>query len=87
MWNEQAAELGVPIERVGAVMLALNEEQLESLDTYFANAHKNGVTDVERFVRQSSVGTRARVRIPSVLGGLWIPPREHHLHVYGVRRR
>lgn len=72
LWNEQADELGVPIERVGAVMLALNAEQLDSLDTYFANAHKNGVTDVERLDR-AQVLERVPSANPSVLGGLWVP--------------
>lgn len=72
LWNEQADELGVPIERVGAVMLALDEEQLGALDTYFANAHKNGVTDVERLSREQVLERIPRVN-PAVLGGLWIP--------------
>lgn len=72
LWNEQADELGVPIERVGAVMLALTEEQLASLDTYFVNARKNGVGDVERLDRQQ-VLERVPAANPSVLGGLWIP--------------
>jgi len=72
LWNEQAAELGVPIERVGAVMLALNEEQLKSLGTYFTNAHKNGVSDVEQLDRNQVLERVPGVN-PSVLGGLWIP--------------
>lgn len=72
LWNEQAPTLGVPIERVGAIMLALDPEQLASLDTYFANAHKNGVNDVERLSREQ-VLARVPLANPSVLGGLWIP--------------
>ncbi len=72
LWREQAAELGVPLASVGAVMLALDDEQLASLDTYFQNARKNGVTDVERLAREQ-VLARVPLANPAVRGGLWIP--------------
>jgi len=72
LWREQAPELGVPISSVGAVMLALDEEQLGSLDNYFLNAHKNGVTDVERLSREQ-VLERVPLANPAVRGGLWVP--------------
>lgn len=72
LWREQAAELGVPIDTVGAIMIALDEEQLHSLDAYFANAHKNGVTDVQRLSRDEVLARVPPVN-PAVQGGLWIP--------------
>lgn len=72
LWNEQADELGVPIERVGAVMLALDEEQLQALARYFENAHKNGVKDVERLSAEQALA-RVPHANPAALGGLWIP--------------
>lgn len=72
LWNEQAEELGVPIEPVGAVMLATDDEQLLSLDKYMTNAHRNGVMDVER-LRADKVLARVPTANTSVRGGLWIP--------------
>lgn len=72
LWNDQAADLGVPIAAVGAVMLALDDEQLARLDSYLANAHKNGVGDVERLSRDQ-VLARVPLANPAVMGGLWIP--------------
>src|SRR5581483_999853 len=62
----------VPLASVGAVMLALDDEQLASLDTYFQNARKNGVTDVERLSREQ-VLERVPLANPAVRGGLWVP--------------
>jgi glycerol-3-phosphate dehydrogenase len=72
LWREQASELGVPIASVGALMLALDAEQLEGLDTYFQNADKNGVTGVECLSREQ-VLQRVPLANPAVCGGLWIP--------------
>lgn len=72
LWNEQAAELGVPIERVGAVMLALDEEQLGSLDAYLTNAQRNGVSDVQPISREE-VLARVPAANAEVRGGLWVP--------------
>lgn len=72
LWNEHARALGVPIARVGAVMLALDDEQLASLENYFENAHQNGVTDVERISREQ-VLQRVPLANSAVRGGLWIP--------------
>lgn len=72
LWNEQAAELGVPIERAGAVMLALDEEQLGSLDTYLTNAKRNGVSDVQPLSREE-VLARVPAANTEVRGGLWVP--------------
>lgn len=72
LWREQADELGVPVAPLGAVMVALDQEQYNSLDTYYSNAHQNGVTDVQRLTRDE-VLARVPVVNSSALGGLWIP--------------
>jgi glycerol-3-phosphate dehydrogenase len=72
LWNDQAKELGVPIDPVGGVMLALDEEELGSLDTYLTNAHRNGVTDVRR-LEPAEVFARVPAANAAVLGGLWVP--------------
>src|SRR5512147_224807 len=39
-------EAGIPIERLGAILVAWNDEQLAALPGILERAHQNGVTDV-----------------------------------------
>ena len=42
-----SAEVGIPVERIGALLVAWDEEQLASLPVIKETAHKNGAPDVD----------------------------------------
>src|SRR5262245_58448563 len=42
---EFVAHAGIPVERLGGMLLAWNDEQLQALPGLFARAHQNGVAD------------------------------------------
>ena len=65
-------KFGIPHEKHGAVLIAWNEDQLNSLNGILEKAHNNGVTDVhlltvdEVYEREPNVNSGA-------LGGLMVP--------------
>ncbi|GAB4578414.1 MAG: hypothetical protein Fur0022_11490 [Anaerolineales bacterium] len=65
-------EAGIPYERLGAILLAWNQEQLDSLPVLLRKAHENGVTDVE-IISAAEIRRREPHINPNVLGGLWVP--------------
>ncbi|MBW3098321.1 NAD(P)/FAD-dependent oxidoreductase [Pseudohoeflea coraliihabitans] len=67
-----AAELGLPILRSGAMVLAWTEEQLAALPDLIAKAHDNGVTDVTPLTRKQIVSREPNLS-DAVLGGFEIP--------------
>jgi glycerol-3-phosphate dehydrogenase len=72
LWQQEAPELGVPIIRTGAVMLALDEEQAQELERWRRNAFDNGVTDVELLTRDQVLAL-APAANPAVVRGLLVP--------------
>src|SRR5437773_9711360 len=44
--GKYAAQVGIPIERLGALLVAWDEDQCAALADIRDTAHKNGVTDV-----------------------------------------
>src|SRR5947208_14559442 len=45
--GEYSAQVGIPIERLGALLVAWEEDQLAALAGIRAKAHQNGAADVE----------------------------------------
>jgi glycerol-3-phosphate dehydrogenase len=45
--NDYAVQTGIPVEHLGALLVAWDEDQVAALAGIRANAHQNGVTDVE----------------------------------------
>jgi glycerol-3-phosphate dehydrogenase len=72
LWQQEAPELGVPILRTGAVMLALDGEQARELERWRHNALLNGVTDVELLTREQVLAL-APAANPAVVRGLLVP--------------
>lgn len=68
----QAPELGIPVERVGALMLAWSDEELRALDGVERNARRNGYQRT-RPVAVAEIYQREPHLAPGVRGGLEIP--------------
>jgi glycerol-3-phosphate dehydrogenase len=70
--NEYGPQVGVPIEHLGALLVAWDEDQCAALAGIRDTAHKNGVTEValipaeELYRREPNLG-------PGALGGLEVP--------------
>src|SRR5262245_3519208 len=65
-------EAGVAVERLGALLVAWNDEQLAALPGIFDRAHQNGVADV-RLVPAEEVYARELQLNAGALGGLLVP--------------
>ena len=72
LMEEFMMEVGSPFERIGGLLIAWTQEQLETLPSLMVKAHKNGDTDVhmisreEVYRRESHLGEGA-------LGGMFVP--------------
>lgn len=62
----------IPVERLGALLVAWTDEQLQALPALLAKAHQNGVTDV-RPVTVEEIYQREPHLGPGALGGLLVP--------------
>src|SRR5215208_8425090 len=65
-------EAGVPFERLGGLLIAWNQDQLDTLPKLFEKAQQNGVTDV-RQVSADEVYQMEPHLGPGVLGGMFVP--------------
>jgi glycerol-3-phosphate dehydrogenase len=65
-------EAGVPVERLGALLIAWTSEQEQALPHLLTCAHQNGVTDV-RLITAAEIYGREPNLNPGVLGGLYVP--------------
>jgi len=68
-------DLGLPLLKTGAMVLAWNDEQLAALDGLVEKAHKNGVPDVARLSRAEILQREPQLS-PSLKGG-FVVPREY----------
>jgi glycerol-3-phosphate dehydrogenase len=66
------AEAGVPIERLGALLIAWTPDQQAALPELLARAHANGVSDV-RVITAPEIYQREPRLLSGVLGGLLVP--------------
>ncbi|GHH86064.1 FAD/NAD(P)-binding oxidoreductase [Streptomyces sulfonofaciens] len=67
-----AAETGIPVERVGALLVAWNEEQRAALPELAAKAGRNGRHDT-RLLTPGELYTREPHLAPGALGALEVP--------------
>jgi glycerol-3-phosphate dehydrogenase len=66
-----AAEAGIPIECLGAILVAWSEEQRRILPTLLEQAQRNGITNV-RLLSIDEIYAREPHLKPGVLGGLYV---------------
>ncbi|MEP7134276.1 MAG: FAD-dependent oxidoreductase [Chloroflexota bacterium] len=72
LMEEFMKEVGSPFERVGGLLIAWNQEQLDTLPTLLEKAHKNGVTDVH-LISKEEVYQREPHLGEGALGGMLVP--------------
>ena len=65
-------EVGSPFERIGGLLIAWTQEQLDTLPTLLEKAHKNGVTDVH-LISKEEVYQREPHLGDGALGGMFVP--------------
>ncbi len=65
-------EVGSPFERIGGLLIAWTQEQLDTLPTLLEKAHKNGVTDVH-LISKEEVSQREPHLGQGALGGMFVP--------------
>ncbi|MEZ4863882.1 MAG: NAD(P)/FAD-dependent oxidoreductase [Caldilineaceae bacterium] len=65
-------EAGIPVERLGAILVAWNAEQLESLPALLARAQQNGVTDACLWSAEEIYQQEPHLN-GGALGGLYVP--------------
>lgn len=65
-------EVGSPFERSGGLLIAWNQEQLDTLPTLLNKAHTNGVTDVHLIDREEVYRREPHLGV-SALGGMLVP--------------
>jgi L-2-hydroxyglutarate oxidase LhgO len=65
-------EANIPHERLGAILIAWNQEQLDSLPSLLKKAHENGVMEVE-IISAEEIYRREPNIGRGVLGGLLVP--------------
>lgn len=65
-------EAGIPVERLGALLLAWTPEQQAALPALLARAHQNGVSDSHPLTAEE-IYRREPALNPGVLGGLLVP--------------
>ncbi|MCC6168700.1 MAG: NAD(P)/FAD-dependent oxidoreductase [Caldilineaceae bacterium] len=66
------AETGVAVERLGGLLLAWNDDQMQALPAIQARAQENGVTDVYPLPPPEICAREPHLQ-PGVLGGLCVP--------------
>lgn len=70
--NRFMSEAGVPVERLGALLIAWTPEQQQALPLLLARAHQNGVTNVHLLTAEA-IYVREPNLNPGLLGGLYVP--------------
>ncbi len=70
--KDYVPQLGIAHEKSGAVLIAWNEDQLNSLPGILEKAHRNGVTDVSMLTVEEVYKLEPHVN-SGALGGLFVP--------------
>ncbi len=66
------SEAGIPVERLGAILVAWNAEQLQSLPGLLERAQQNGVTDASLWSAEQ-IYQQEPYLTAGALGGLYVP--------------
>ncbi len=72
IWPQRAQKLKIPFQQTGALLAALDEEQLGLLEGIRAKALENGVDDLQLLSRQQALQAEPALA-PGVRGGLLVP--------------
>ena len=72
LMEEFMKEVGSPFERIGGLLIAWNQEQLDTLPALLEKAHKNGVMDVH-LISKEEVYQREPHLGDGALGGMLVP--------------
>ena len=72
LMEEFMKEVGSPFERIGGLLIAWTQEQLDTLPSLFEKAHKNGVADVH-LISKEEVYEREPHLGEGALGGMFVP--------------
>jgi glycerol-3-phosphate dehydrogenase len=72
LMEEFIPEAGVPVERLGGLLVAWTEDQQQTLPSLLERAHDNGVTDV-RIISAEEVYQLEPNLNPGAWGGLYVP--------------
>ena len=70
--GEYSLEAGIPVERIGGLLIAWNEEQQQALPGILAQAHQNGVRDVA-LITVEELYRREPQLAPGALAALEVP--------------
>ncbi|PUU87234.1 NAD(P)/FAD-dependent oxidoreductase [Halanaerobium sp.] len=72
MYDKLTEELNVPFKRTGAILAAVNEEELEALPKIIEKSYKNGVYDIEYLTSEKIKKLEPEIS-DNVKGGILIP--------------
>lgn len=72
LYHEIRLRLGLPLVRAGAMVLAWNEEEVAGLPALMAQAHANGVTDIQPLTRAEARALEPELS-DRVLAGFRVP--------------
>ena len=72
LMDEYLIEANIPHEKLGAILIAWNQEQFDSLPALLKKAHENGVTNVE-IISADEINRREPHINKGALGGLLVP--------------
>ena len=70
--EEFMPQAGIPVERLGALLVAWTEDQRQALPALLEKAHQNGVADVRLVSTEEIYRLEPHLR-PGALGGLYVP--------------
>jgi glycerol-3-phosphate dehydrogenase len=72
MWPQVSHELGIPYERCGDYVVAVNDEELATLEDLYARGQINGIPGM-KIIDGEEMRRREPLIRPDVLGALWAP--------------
>ncbi len=72
LWSEAALDLHLPIERVGAMVVALDPGEMQTLSLLLDKGRQNGVTNLRIVSRDEALHAEPHLN-PAVQGGLLVP--------------
>jgi len=73
LFDDLARELDIPFARIGSVVLAFREDDMEVLESLRENGRANGVADLEIAGREDTLRRVPRLNPAEVVGGLFCP--------------
>lgn len=72
MWQQLSQELGIPYERCGDYVVAVSDEDMDTLDLLLERGKINGVPDMQ-IIDDTEMLRREPLIRPDAIGALWVP--------------